>query len=364
MATELTSRRFLFGLWVGALALVAWVFLPLLGALLLAAALAALFWPLNIRLARKLGRKRGRPLAAGLITFGVLVLLVGPLIGLSAYLVKETNEGLKFIAQTAKSEGLSGLLKRLPAPVQKTVTDLLTRFGGEDATSDEALGKAVQEQVSSKGGAAAGMVGAAVSATGSLLFLSAMMIIAFYFLLEGGEQLVQWLDTVSPLGEGRTLLLLSAVHRVSSSVIKSELVTASAQAAVALVGYLIARVPNPVFFTAVTFVIAFIPAVGAGSVCLAAAGLLLLTGHPYMALFLAIWAVTAVALVDNLLKPFLIKDDTHLHGAIVFFALLGGLAAFGAIGLLIGPLAVALLLSVIRMYRHDYLQTPVRSPGA
>lgn len=354
MAAELASRRFLFALLVGALVLVAWVFLPLLGALLLAAALAALFWPLNVRLARKLGRKRGRTLAAGLITFGVLVLIVGPVVGLSAWLVKETNEGLKFVAQTAKSEGLSGLIKRLPDSVQKTVTDLIERFGGEGA---------VKEQVVAQGGSAATAVGKAVSATGSLLFLSAMLIIAFYFLLEGGEKLVEWVDQVSPLGKGRTLQLLGAVHQVSKSVIKSEVATAAVQSAVALVGYLIARVPNPAFFTAVTFVIAFVPAVGAGSVCLAAAGLLLLTGHPYMGVFLGIWAVTAVALIDNLLKPFLIKDDAHLHGAIVFFALLGGLAALGPIGLLVGPLAVALLLSVIRMYQRDYLPLPSRGEG-
>ena len=357
MATELAARRFLFALLIGALVLVGWVFLPLLGALVLAGGLAASFWPLNLRLARRLGRKRGRSLSAGLITFAVLVLLVGPMIGLSAYLVKQTNEGLRFLADTARSEGISGLIKRLPDPIEKTLFDLIAHLGGDGASSDEALDQAVREQVAARGGSAATVVGKAVSATGSLLFLSSMMIIAFYFLLEGGDQLVGWLDSVSPLGKGRTSQLLSAVQAVSTSVIKSEVVTAAVQSVVALIGYLIAHVPSPVFFTAVTFVIAFIPAVGAGSVCLAAAGLLLVTGHPYMAVFLGIWALTAVALIDNIIKPFLIKDEVHLHGAIVFFALLGGLAAFGPIGLLIGPLAVVLLLSVVRMYRQDFLPT-------
>lgn len=346
MDGERAPRRFLFGLLLGAFVLVAWVFKPLLSALMLAAALAALIWPLNVRLARRLGRKRGRPLAAGILTFALVVLVVGPTLALSAWLVKEMNEGIQFIAETARSEGLSGLLHRLPESVQGTLSGLLEPLGGE---------RVVKEQVVAQGGSAANVVGKAVSATGSVLFLSAMLVIALYFLLEGGEQLVAWIDHVSPLGKGRTLQLLGAVDRVSRSVIKSEVATATVQTVVALVGYLIARVPNPVFFAAVTFVIAFVPAVGAGSVCLAAALLLLVTGHPYMAVFLGIWAVTAVALIDNVLKPFLIKDEANLHGAIVFFALLGGLAAFGAIGLLIGPLAVALLLSVIRMYRRDYL---------
>jgi predicted PurR-regulated permease PerM len=362
MANELPARRFLFTLLIGSLALVAMAFFPLSGALILAAALAAVFWPLNLRLAKRMGKKRGRAVAAGLLTGGLIVLVMGPLIGLSAFLVTEANQGLKFVASTVKSEGMNGVLERLPDPIEKVVRQLIERFVGEVSDDDEKLEKALQDQVTAQGGKAAGVVGAAVSATGTLLFQAAMMLIAFYCLLREGERLVAWLDHVSPLGKGKTLELMSAVRKMSSSVIKSTLITSAAQAGVALVGYLIARVPYPVFFTTLTFFIAFIPAVGAGSVCLVAAGLLLVTGHPYMALFLAIWALVAVALIDNVIKPFLIKDEVELHGAIVFFSLLGGLATFGAIGLLIGPLAVALTIEVIRMYRSDFLyERPIAS---
>jgi predicted PurR-regulated permease PerM len=134
----------------------------------------------------------------------------------------------------------------------------------------------------------------------------------------------------------------------------STIITSLVQAGAALVGYYIARVPNPVFFAAVTFFIAFIPAVGAASVCLVAALLLLLTAHPYSALFLAIWGLTVVALVDNIVKPYLIKGGMEMHGAIVFFSLVGGIAAFGAAGLLVGPLIVTLFLALLRMYDRDF----------
>ena len=358
MMNELAARRFLFVLMIGALVLVAVAFYPLANALFLGAAFAAVFWRLNLRLAKRLGRKRGRSFAAGIITGGVVVLILGPLVGLSAFLVKEANQGLKFVAETARSEGTSGHIERLPDPVEKVVRQLIEQFAGEIAEDDAKLDKALGDQFAAQGGKAANVVGAAVSATGSLLFMATMMLIAFFCLLAEGEKLVDWLDSITPLRRGRTLELMEAGRQMSSSVIKSTLITSAAQATVALVGYLIARVPYPIFFTATTFFIAFIPAVGAGSVCLAAAALLLLTGHPYMALFLAIWALTAVALIDNVIKPFLIKDEVHLHGAIVFFALLGGLAAFGAVGLLLGPVAVALLVEIIRMYRTDFLRVP------
>jgi predicted PurR-regulated permease PerM len=148
--------------------------------------------------------------------------------------------------------------------------------------------------------------------------------------------------------------LLAAFKRVSLMVIVSTVITAAVQAVAALAGYLIAGVPHPIFFTLVTFFVAFVPAIGATSVCLAAALLLFVTGHPYMAIFLAVWGLAVVGLVDNVVKPLLIKRGMELHGAVVFFSLIGGLAAFGPIGLLLGPLSVAFFLALVRMYHRDF----------
>ncbi len=87
-----------------------------------------------------------------------------------------------------------------------------------------------------------------------------------------------------------------------------------------------------------------------------------MTGHPWAALFLAIWGVVVVGLVDNVVKPLLVKRGLHMHGAIVFFALLGGLAAFGTVGLLLGPLIVAFFLALLRIHERDYGRaTPIPS---
>jgi predicted PurR-regulated permease PerM len=136
---------------------------------------------------------------------------------------------------------------------------------------------------------------------------------------------------------------------VSVSVMVSTCATSGVQARAALVGYLIAGVPYPAFFAVATFFIAFIPAIGAAGVCLFASVLLLALGKTWMALFLAIWGVVVVGLVDNLLKPILAKRGMQMHGAVVFFSLLGGLAMFGTVGLLIGPLIVAFFLALFRL---------------
>jgi predicted PurR-regulated permease PerM len=192
-------------------------------------------------------------------------------------------------------------------------------------------------------------------ATGSLVFDLVMMLIALYFLLVSGKDLVAWLDSVSPLRPGQTRELYAEFKKVSYAVIVATVATAAVQAVVALVGYLIARMPHPVFFATLTFFIAMIPAIGAAGVCLFAALILLATGHPYASLFLALWGVLVVGLIDNVVKPFIIKGELEMGGAVVFFALIGGIAAFGMVGLLIGPLAVATFLTLLRMYRRDVI---------
>jgi predicted PurR-regulated permease PerM len=348
--SPLAAKRFFLGLLAISAVLLALVLQPFAEALFMAAVLAGVLWTLNRKLSKKL--KNRRALSAGIIVGGVILLVLGPIIGLSAFVYTEATAGLKFINETIKSEGVQGLFDTLPTPLRKLGDKIVEQLpkDSEGAVDQESVGKTVTAQ----GGKAAAVVGSAVSATGSIVFQVVMMLIALYFLLLQGEELVSWMDEASPLRFGQTRELLLEFKKVSYAVLISTVITSAVQAVAALVGYLIARVPHPLFFAAVTFFVAFIPAIGAGAVCVAAALLLLATGHPYLAIFLGIWGVVVVGLVDNIVKPFLIKGDVEMNGALVFFSLLGGLAAFGAVGLLVGPLVISAFLALMRMYRRDF----------
>lgn len=270
----------------------------------------------------------------------MLVLLIGPLIGMSAFVIKGAAAGVKFIQETVRGEGVTGLIERLPGPLDRYANEALARLGD--------LGQ-IEPQLSAQGGKAASAVGTALVATGSLLFQGAMMLIALFFLLVGGDALLSWVDSVSPLRRGQTRELLAEFRKVSAAVIVSTLITAGVQAAAAH------RVPDCRDAASDLLRCGHVfrrhdPAIGAASVCLFAALVLLVTGHPYMALFLGIWGVAIVGLVDNVVKPYLIKGDVEMEGVVVFFSVIGGIAAFGMAGLLIGPLAVALFLALLRIY--------------
>jgi predicted PurR-regulated permease PerM len=121
-------------------------------------------------------------------------------------------------------------------------------------------------------------------------------------------------------------------------------------------------VPNTVVLTLVTFCLALVPVFGAGMFSFLVAVWLYLNGHLVPAIFLAAWSVLAVGLIDNLVKPLVIRGGIAMHGAVVFFALLGGVTVFGLAGVILGPLSVALLLAILRIYKRDFA-TPEERTG-
>lgn len=343
-----TSSVILAILVVLAIGLLLYVLWPLASSLFLAGVLAGAFSPLFERLTRKL--KGRRNFAALLMTFGVVLAVIIPTGTLGAVAVKEAIDGVNYISKTLRSEGgVSKLIDRLPGPLRplgQRVVDALPHDGQEAIAISGA-----------QGATAVSAVGNILSATTNALVQTVFMLIAFYFLLTDGPRLVRWLTDVVPLAPGQLKQLLEDFRKVSVAVLLSTVATGAVQTVAAGVGYLITRVPNLLFFTLATFFMSLVPAVGAASVSVLLAGLLFISGRPlWQPILLLAWGFFVVGLIDNLVKPLFIKGGKgglELHGAVVFFALIGGLAAFGAIGLLAGPLIVAFFLATVRMAQRD-----------
>lgn len=352
-AEESASRRALFVALLTSLLVVLLVLRPLAVSLFLAGVLGAALWPAHQRLCRAL---RGRNyLAGGVLILLVMLLVLTPITALAIFVVRQSIEAATFVSETLEQSGMEGLLERLPDRIEALVRKLLGYLSTRDMAE---LSSKLQTQLTQQTGAAAKALGAAVSATGAVLFQWVMMLIALFFFLTNKEALFEWVDDASPLGKERTHELAQEFKLVTGAVLRSSMLTALVQAVAAVIGYYIVSLPSPVFFGAVTFVLALVPVIGAAAVCLFAAALLLLAGHPISALFLTLWGLLVVGLVDNLVKPWLIKGEVQLHGAVVFFALIGGLAAFGAIGLLLGPLAISLFIALLRIYRREHGDAP------
>jgi len=341
--TRLDGPQIFSWLLVGLALVLLWAILrPFWSALFLAAVLAGVFSGLQRRLARKLGGRAG--LAAGLLTLGVLLAIVLPFGGIAGVLTKEIIQVIDSVRGAVQEDGVSGLLERLPGPLHGLADRALQSLGEGEG------GQSWVQVVQSQSGKAAAAVTTFLGATSRAVVDAILMLIAFYFLLTDGHRLVGWLERVTPLPSGRFRSFLAEFRGVSRAVVISTVGTGAVQAVAALVGFLIARVPNAIFFTLVTFFMSFIPSVGAGSVPVLLSIVLFVQGRIGWGLFLIAWGFLVVGLIDNVVKPLFIKGGVEMHGAVVFFALLGGLAAFGPVGLVAGPLVVAFFIAISRAY--------------
>jgi predicted PurR-regulated permease PerM len=341
--TNGSARIMMVALLVLSLVLLWLIIRPFAASLFMAAVLAVTFQPLYRRLTRRLGGHR--TFAASVITVCLVLAVVLPIGALGVIAVREAAESLDYIHQTLAEEGVEGVIRQIPDPMRGWAERLWSQLPSRERNADFVFDLERR---------AAGLIPRVLNSAGQIIGQGALMVVALFFLLLDGGRLVRWLNVVSPLQQQQMRELFSEFRRVSATVLLGSLVTAGAQAAAALVGYLIARAPNPSFLALVTFFLGLIPILGAGGFSFAVAIFLYLTGHVVPAIFLAVWSTLVVGMVDNILKPVVIKGGMEMHGAIVFFALIGGLTAFGPVGLVLGPLSVSLLLAVLRIYQRDF----------
>ncbi len=339
MSTPAVSRRFLLFLLLGALALFLYVASPFAKPILVAATFAAVLYPVQERLA-VVFRGRRAP-GAAILTAAVFAAVGGLLAYLGSTVVGQVVAGVRWLRDALTSEGVAGLVQRLPEPLRSSAA----RVTGDLPRLVERGRELLEEQ-----GAAA--VGGVLSATGLLVVQTLIMLVALYFLLAEGRRLVAWVEDVTPLEQHQVRELLAAFNNAIAAVVVSALATAGVQAVLAFVGYAAAGIPNPLFFAILTFVAALVPLVGSGIVILPVAGLYAATGHPLAGLLLAIWGVGVVGMVDNVLKPALMRRGLAVHVSLVFLSLLGGLATFGPIGFIAGPLTLAFFIATLRMWQR------------
>jgi predicted PurR-regulated permease PerM len=257
--------------------------------------------------------------------------------------VGELVGGARWLRDVLASQDVLALVARLPEPLR----DLLSQLNADVPR----LVERIRDAISSATGAAA--LGGVLSATGEIVAKTLAMLVALYFLLADGRRVVAWAEEVTPLAPGQVKELLRTFNDAVVAVVVSTFATAGVQAVLAFFGFVVAGVPQPLFFAFLTFLAALVPLVGAGIVTLPVALLVFATGSHAAALALGIWAVFPVSAVDNFLKPLLLRRGLAVHVSLVFLALLGGLVMFGPIGFLVGPLSLAFFLAMVRIWRRE-----------
>jgi predicted PurR-regulated permease PerM len=193
-----------------------------------------------------------------------------------------------------------------------------------------------------------GASGAALaSVLGAVLGLVLVLFLLFFFLRDGKE-LVRRAMRLVPMEEDRKAALLDHLSSVTRALVLGMLLTAVAQGALTGIGFALVGLPSPVVFGVLAALASLIPLVGTAIVWLPAVIVLLAQGRTGAAIFLTVWSLGLVTSVDNVIKPLVVSGRAGLPTFAVFLGLVGGLAAFGAIGMFVGPVIVALTIALLR----------------
>ena len=345
----ITSR--VFGLvFAGLLGWALWLILrPFFGAILWALLLAFLLFPVNRRLRARLKGRKGA--AALILTFAVILGIVLPAAILTVAFVGQGSDLLARLSTMADQYKIARPSDILHVPavdhVLKAIQDRIP------VTTDQiqqglvnGLRTVVQFLMTSGRSAFLGALGAMVSL--------ALTLFLVYFFFRDGDDATRRVIRMIPLQEGRKKRLVDHIAAVTRAVVLGTLVTALAQGASIGIGFWISGLPSPVVFGVLAAVCALLPVGGTAFVWVPGALLLGAQGRWGWAIFLAVWGALIVGSADNVLRPLLISGRAQISTLAVFFGVLGGLAAFGMIGMFLGPVLIALALAVFRFAEEDF----------
>jgi predicted PurR-regulated permease PerM len=187
----------------------------------------------------------------------------------------------------------------------------------------------------------------------------ALVLLSMYFFYVEGESITTQLSILSPLPKRYDREFAAKFKDVIDATFRGQLFTGIAQGLMTGIGLAIAGVPGSGFWGAVAALLSLIPMVGAAAVWVPASIYLVISAsmgnHPWwQAIFLIIWGVLPVSLVDNIVRPWAMRGKAQLPAIPLLFAVLGGLQAFGFVGLVIGPLVFSLLMSIIDIYKRSF----------
>lgn len=230
-----------------------------------------------------------------------------------------------------------------------------------------------RENISAKLAEVAGNVGVFLAASlaklseGAVLFFLNLfvMLYAMFFFLMSGPSLVEKILSYAPLSPKDKDKMIMVGLSVSRATVKGTLIIGMIQGALGGIGFAVAGIGSAVFWGAVMAVLSVLPGIGATLVWAPAVVYLLISGKMVAALGLLAWSAGVVGSVDNFLRPILVGRDSQMPDLLILLSTLGGLALFGASGLVLGPVLAALFLTVLAIYSDVFAEwlNPDQNPG-
>lgn len=316
---------------------------PFLVPLAWAAIFALMLAPLQARGAARMGPAR----AAGLVTAGAALVAVVPAALLAVVLASEIPRALSALAAL-----------KLPTPERLMALWEALRLQSPVALPEDPgalLTDAAQRMLATLAPRLGSLLADAAVVVGQLL----VMLCLLFFLLRDGPAYVRRIRALLPLPADEADRLLTSTHDLVVASVGAGLLVALIQGALGGLAFWGLGLPAPVVWGAAMALCALVPVVGSALVWGPAALWLLATGDGGRAAVLLVLGVGVIGMVDNVLRPLLLSERTAAGGLVVFIGLLGGAAAFGFVGIVLGPIVLVTAASLLdsftnRVHAHPH----------
>jgi predicted PurR-regulated permease PerM len=331
---------------------------PFIEVVLWAVVLVIVFFPIHRRIQARVGSPGWSALLSCLLV--IFVILV-PLTLLTFAVVNELSDFAQMLQPKQDgSGGAAGAAAGLLDPNSPYLGPAVRWVGQYYDLSKLGSEQFIAERLRGLSGAIAsrtlGFVGGAVGFIVEVFFV----IFTMYYLFRDGERMRAAANDMMPLSDAKAREILDRTGEVIGASVYGVLVIAVVQGVLGGLAFWVLGLPSPLLWGVVMIFLSMIPMLGSFIVWVPAAIYLGLTGHWGKALMLAVWGALIIGSIDNFLRPKLVGERTRLHELLVFFSVLGGLQVFGVLGIVLGPVIVAITIALLDVLRQA--DGPLREP--
>lgn len=334
MLNHKSETNFIFFFLIGFLVLTFFIFKPYLYAIITAGAFATVFYPIYKKILKKV---KSNIWAALVTTVLIILIIIAPLSFAGVQIISQaTGLYTNLVAdQTVAESGFQTVMRNIESAAQSIAPGVTINFKQYLAEGLTAL---------------LGRFGGFFTGTFYVVINIFIAILACFYFLKNSDELKERAASLLPLRVSYLHNIISELESAVDSIIRGSMVIALVQGILLGTGFFMFGVPNALLWGSIGAIAALIPGLGTALVSAPAIIYLFATDNTGAAVGLIVWSMALVGMIDNLLSPYLIGRGMKIHSFFVLLSILGGIAFFGPLGIILGPLTLSLLFALLSTY--------------
>ncbi len=320
------------------------IFLPFLTPIVFAVSLAVIFGPVYRWILRNFCKgKEKSAFAASVTLFLVVIVVLVPAFFIITKMYSEIQDIYYYLTEETGRSAVITLLNTVFDKGSSMIFNVYPGFSFDSLNITDYLQQGVEWVF--------GHVDTLFTGIGRVLMGVFVTFFSLFYFLRDGKEFKKQIMILSPLVDTDDERIFQKLEQAIFSIVGGSLIVGIIQGILTGIGFALFGVPEPTVWGSIAAVAALIPGVGTSLVLVPGILYLFVTGSTTYAFGLLVWGLLAVGLIDNLLGPVLVNKGIKIHPFIILLSVLGGLAFFGVVGFILGPLVLAFLFALLEIYK-------------